>query len=308
MTGIPTASLEVAPGELGSSLCAMRLCTLGSEERMQLSLSRLGQLTPVQAWRAGVGTSAMLELFDGAKRVRAAQALSWPTVRVEVHSLDAAGAKLRLLLCNETSGLSDLEVAWVVRSLYREDELDQPSIARLLGHDKSWVCRKLTLAEGLSEEVTAQVRLGLVCARAAVELARLPRGNQDAVAKVVVRRGLTTRQTARLVDSLLAAPESQWPAMLEQASAKPMAPTGPKGGAPKRTPGEQLVADAWAMKRIGARLHARLLERSLASLGEPACAVVSGELVELRATLGSLTKTLDERLGAGARGVADAAA
>jgi hypothetical protein len=286
----------------------MRLCTAESEERMQLSLSRLGQLTPVQAWRAGAGASAELELFDGAKRVRAAQALSWSTVRVEVHALDAAGAKLRLLSCNEMTGLSDLEVAWVVRSLYREDKLDQPAIARLLGHDKSWVCRRLTLAEGLSDEVTANVRLGLLPASAAVELARLQRCNQEAAAKVVVRRGLTTRQTARLIDSLLEAPESQWAALLEQASSKPMAPSGPRGGAPKRTPGEQLVADAWAMKRIGARLHARLLERSLVSLGAPACAVVSRELVELRATLGSLTNTLDERLGAGTEGVANAAA
>lgn len=86
----------------------------------------------MQAWRTG-GKSSELELFDGVKRVRAAQALEWPTVRVEVHALDAIGAKVRLLLCNATNGLSDLEVAWVVRSLYREDKLDQPGIARLLG-------------------------------------------------------------------------------------------------------------------------------------------------------------------------------
>jgi hypothetical protein len=39
---------------------------------MQLSLSRLGQLTPLQAWRSAAG----LELFDGIKRWRAAQALT----------------------------------------------------------------------------------------------------------------------------------------------------------------------------------------------------------------------------------------
>ena len=246
-----------------------------------------------------------LELFDGLKRKQAALALSWPALRVEVHTLDSAGAKVRLLLCNATSGLSDLEVAWVVRSLYRDEKLDQPHIARLLSHDKSWVCRKLTLAEGLSDELTGHVRLGLVCARAAVELARLPRCNQDAAARVVIRRGLTTRQTARLVESLLEAPQEQWPKLLEQASA-PAAPSGPKGGMLRRTPGEQLVADAWAIRRMGARLHARLLERSLSSLGEPACAVVSRELSELRGTLTALTKTLDTRLGA--PGAPDAAA
>lgn len=295
MTGEVTANIEVAPSELGDSLCAMRLCVAEAQEQMQLSLSRLGQLTPVQAWRTSAGES--LELFDGVKRWRAAQALSWPSLRVEVHALDAAGAKVRLLLCNAASGLSDLEVAWVVRSLYREDHLGQPQIAQLLGHDKSWVCRKLTLAEGLSDELTANVRLGLLPATAAVELARLQRCNQDTVARVVIRRGLTTRQTARLVESLLASPEAKWPVLLEQAS-KPASPPGPKGGAPRRTPGEQMVADAWAMKRIGARLHARLMERSLASLGEPARAVVSKELVELRGSMVALSKTLEMRLSA----------
>jgi len=295
MRGGASASIEVAPGELGSSLCGVRLCVPEAQEQMQLSLSKLGQLTPVQAWRAS--QSAGLELLDGFKRVRAARALSWPKLRAEVHALDAAGAKVRLVRCNAGAGLSDLEEAWVVRSLYREDKVDQPHIAQLLGRDKSWVCRRLTLAEELSDELTVSVRLGLVSATAAVDLARLQRCNQDAVAQVVARRGLTTRQTSRLVDALLAAPQEQWPKLLEEA-VQPSAPAGPKGGAPRRTPGEQLVADAWTMKRLAVRLHARLLERSLTSLGEPACAVVSRELNELRATLVSLAATLDTRLGA----------
>jgi ParB-like chromosome segregation protein Spo0J len=293
MTAEVTASIEVAPSELGTSLCAVRLCAPEAQQQMQLSFSKVGQLTPVQAWTSVGGE---LEIFDGIKRWRAAQALSWSKLRVEVHALDAAGAKVRLLLCNAAAGLSDLEESWVVRSLYREDKLDQPHIAQLLGHDKSWVCRKLTLAEGLSDELTASVRLGLLSATAAVELARLQRCNQDAAAKVVIRRGLTTRQTSCLVETLLAASQDKWPKLLEQAW-QPLAPRGPKGGAPRRTPGEQLVADAWAMKRLAARLHARLLERSLSSLGPPACATVSRELVELRAALCALTNTLDSRLG-----------
>jgi hypothetical protein len=296
-----TAKVEVAPSELGESLSAVRLCAPEAQEQMQLSLSRLGQLTPVQAWRV----DARLELFDGLKRLRAARVLCLPKLRVEVHALDSVGAKVRLLHCNVAAGLSDLEQAWLVRSLYRDDKLTQGKIANLLGRcDKSWVCRKLALAEDLSDELTANVRLGLVSATTCRELVRLPRGNQNAVAHAVARRGLTTRQTSRLVDTLLAAPQDQWPKLLEKAAAP--APSLPKGGMPRRTPGEQLVADAWSMKRLAARLHARLLERSLASLGTPACGVVSQELTELRATLVALTKTLDTRLGA--QGAPDAAA
>jgi hypothetical protein len=293
MTAEAPASIEVAPSELGSSLCGLRLCVPGAQEQMQLSFTKQGQLTPVQAWHTTTG----LELFDGIKRLHAAQALRWPKLRVEVHALESAGAKVRLLLCNAAAGLTDLEEAWVVRSLYREDKLDQPHIAQLLSHDKSWVCRRLTLAEGLSDELTANVRLGLVAATAAVELARLQRCNQDAVATVVIRRGLTTRQTRGLVESLLEASQEDWPKFLERAS-QPSAPQGPKGGAPRRTPGEQLVADAWAMKRIAVRLHARLLERSLESLGAEACTIVRSQLGELHGALRALTKTLDVRLSA----------
>ena len=284
--------IAVAPSELGEALSVVRLCAPGAQQQMQLSLSKLGQLTPVQAFRTG----ARLELFDGLKRVRAARELSWPKLRVEVHALDAAGAKVRLLLCNATAGLSELEEAWLVRSLYRDDALTQPQIAVLLGRHKSWVCRKLVLAEALSDELTAQVRLGLLSATAATQLGRLQRCNQDAAAQVVARRGLTTRQVVQLVDALLAAPAGEW-SMLLEARSQP-APPVPKGGAARRTPGEQLVADAWTMKRLSARLHARLLERSLQSLGEPACSTVSRELGELRGVLLALTKTLDTRLGA----------
>jgi len=279
MTGA-AASIEVGPGELGEALATVRLCAPEAQQQMQLSLAKLGQLTPVQAYRTGRG----LEVFDGFKRVRAARQLSWPTVRAEVHALDAAGAKVRLLRCNAGAGLSDLEEAWLVKSLYREDRLTQPQIAVLLGRHKSWVCRRLTLAEELCDGLTANLRLGLVSARAAVELARLPRGNQDAAAQVATRRGMTTRQTAKLVEVLLAAPAAEWGRVLDEA-AEAAPPPAPKGGAPRRTPGEQVVADAWAMKRL-------------------ACATVTRELVELRGALRALGQTLELRLSA--PGVPDA--
>jgi ParB-like chromosome segregation protein Spo0J len=291
MTGGALASMEVAPSELSTSLCGLRLSVAQAQVQMQRSLARRGQLTPLQAWRAETGE---LELFDGLKRWRAAQSLSWSTVRVEVHTFDAGAAKVGLLLCNEAAGLSDLEVAWVIRSLYREDHVDQPHIAQLLGRDKSWVCRKLTLAEGLSDELTAQVRLGLVSATAAVELARLQRCNQEVAAQVVIRRGLTTRQTRSLVEALLAAPPEQWTRVLEQVPVT--ASPARTSEAQRRTPAEQLVADTWAMKRLATRLQVRLLERSLPSLG-PACGPVTRELVELRSTLTALQTTLDTRLG-----------
>jgi ParB-like chromosome segregation protein Spo0J len=284
------ATLSVAPSELGERFSALRLCSPEAQQAMRTSLSEVGQLTAVQVFRC----DGVLEVFDGLKRLRAARSLGWRELRVDVHDLQSSGAKVRLLCCNASTALAQLEEAWLVRSLHREDRLSQSQIAMLLSRHKSWVCRRLALAEGLCDELTAHVRLGLMSMRTAVELARLPRGNQAAVSQTVSQRGLTTHQTAQLVQRLLAAPQTQWPRVLEQASttAPPAAKPRPAG----RSPAEQLVADAWAMKRSAVRLHARLLERSLSSLGEAASEIASSELAQLRTTLDALTTTLDQRL------------
>jgi hypothetical protein len=96
----------------------------------------------------------------------------------------------------------------LVRSLYRDDKLSQPEIARRLDRHKSWVCRRLVLVEALDPAVQADVRLGLLAPRAAIALAALPRGNQVAASAVVIRRGLTVAQTERLVAELRDQPEA----------------------------------------------------------------------------------------------------
>ena len=149
----------------------------------------------------------------------------------------------------------------------------------------------------LSDELAADVRLGLLSATAATELSRLQRCNQDAAAQVAARRGLTSRQTARLVDKLLCAteePERQQVLETADKAASDASPS-PKG-TKRRMPAEQLVADAFAMKRQAARMHARLLERPLASFGAAATAVVAKELHELHAALVALCATLECRI------------
>jgi ParB-like chromosome segregation protein Spo0J len=192
-------NIEVSAGALGEALFSLRLSAPEARQQMQASLAQLGQLTPVQVYE----TEGRLELIDGFKRLHAARALSWPKLRAEVQHVDGAGAKLRLWRCNEGTGLSEFEEAWLVRALHRDDKLTQPQIGRLLLRHKSWVCRRLMLVEGLSDGVTANVRLGLLSASSARELARLPRGNQDEAAQTATSRGLTSRQVMRLVDALV---------------------------------------------------------------------------------------------------------
>lgn len=277
--------------ELSEQLRVLRLGTEEAQREMQRSLQRHGQLSPVLVCR----TTKTLEVVDGFKRLGAARAMSWAGLQVDVREGDLRQAKLWVFQSNSGRGLTDFEQAWLVRSWYRQDGLTQPQIAALVGHDKSWVCRRLMLAEGLSPAVETDVRLGLLCSSAAREVVRLPRGNQEACARIVGRRGLTTRQTAKLVDRLLAAGgETAQATILAQAEAGEGL-TVPEGRSVKRdlSHGEWLSVDAATVKRAAVRLQTRLLQRSLATMGEEAAELARQNLRDVMQTLASLSRTLE---------------
>jgi ParB-like chromosome segregation protein Spo0J len=143
-------------------------------------------------------------LLDGFKRIRVAQELGLTQVWVQAVQLDAAQAKAAILHCNQARpGLCEIEEAWIVRSLCREQGLRQAQVGQLLGRDKSWVCRRLKLAEALDTTLQDDLRLGLLSSMAARELAQLPRGNQLRAARAVRDHQLTSRQSAHLVQRLL---------------------------------------------------------------------------------------------------------
>lgn len=274
---------------LGERLSSLRLRPPDALREMERSLSRHGQLVAVVCSRQ----AGSVEIVDGFKRLIGARALGWSALRAEVHEVTGPAAKLLLWHSNARQQLSDLEEAWLVRALYREDKLNQPQIAQLVGRDKSWVCRRLVLAEGLASEVESDLRLGLLSTTAAREVGRLPRGNQAKAAQVIARRGLTSRQATRLVDQLIAATdEVSRTAVLHEAE-RPTSPPAVRG-APRVpvTPGEAMISDAAALSLRAARLQARLLERPLASLGAEVERVVVGRLGELRAVIEALCRTL----------------
>ena len=124
-----------------------------------------------------------------------------------------------------------------MRALCREHRLTQVSVGQLLGRDKSWVCRRLQLAEALDATLQDDLRLGLLSATAARELARLPRGNQRPAAQAVRDHQLTSRQSARLVQRLQ---QSADPAARREVLADPLrylapeTPSAPRGEADPR--------------------------------------------------------------------------
>ena len=280
---------------LGERLSALRLCEAGAQARMERSLASIGQLSAVAVFSVEPGR---FEVIDGFKRLRAARALGLRSLRAWALEVDVAGAKVALSALHERSGLTELEEAWLVRSLYREDHLDQPEIARRLSRHKSWVCRRLMVAEALDDVLQADVRLGLLSASAAAALARLPRCNQQLAGKLVTRTGMTARQTARLVEELLVcADEPERDALLSQRSLSPPPRGAPHPARRARSEAEWTMADVGTLTRAAARLQARLLGQPLSTFGPRQGELCADALAALCPVLAALTRTIAAATG-----------
>jgi len=193
---------EIGPwpvSELGLRYRRYRLADEAGERDMVQSLRRHGQITPLVVCRH----EETLDVLDGFKRVAAALALGQPNLRCQVLVADERQAKVALLtLHGAGKRLVELEEAWLVQALEREDGLSQVEVAELLGRHKSWVCRRLALLEKLVEEVRQDLRLGLVSARTARELVSLPTGNQSRVLRLIQAEGLSSEEARGVVGLL----------------------------------------------------------------------------------------------------------
>lgn len=287
---IPVVSEHVGVERVGERLGALRLCETEALSAMQQSLVRDGQLQAIVVFISDAG----LEVVDGFKRLRAARALGWRELRAHTLAVDVVAAKVAILALHDRRGLTELEEGWLVRALYRDDHLDQPTIGRLLGRHKSWVCRRLMLAEALDDAVQADVRLGLIAPSAAAHLAQLPRCNQRPAATVVTRTGLTCRQTGQLVAELLecADPVARTRRLQDRLERPVRRVTSPRPTGRARTPVEWMLADIATLTRVAARLQARLLGQPLAAFGPRAAEIASGALSTLAPVLTALNTTL----------------
>jgi ParB-like nuclease domain len=204
----------VALAALGQKYRRYRLADPPAEEAMAGSLRRWGQLAPVVA----CVREQQLEVLDGFKRWTAAgQVSGLTTLSVRVLEVDERTAKAAILGLNSGQRATrELEEAWIVQGLVRDDGLSQVEAAHLLGRHKSWVCRRLALLEKLSAAVKEDLRLGLLGPALARQLTRLPTGNQEAVLRVTRRETLTAQEVSGLIELLEGASEEQAAFVLAQ--------------------------------------------------------------------------------------------
>jgi ParB/RepB/Spo0J family partition protein len=288
----------VAVAELGERLSALRLSDASALRAMRASLEQHGQLSPVRAFEQEGG----VEIFDGFKRLRAARALGVGELRAVVSDIEAAEATVQMRELHAGRGLTALEEGWIVRALYRDHHLSQGAIAARLRRHKTWVCRRLMLVEALDASLQADLRLGLLTPRAAALVATLPRGNQPAAAAIVVHRGLTVHQTARLVHELGAAAAEPSATQAVLARWHQAGPPGERRRAPRmRSAAETIALDVETIRRSAGRLQASLAASPLAVMG--LCGeALRDRLRALEPTLAALSKTIAGALDAAPAG------
>lgn len=192
----------IAVETIGERYRRYRLPDAAAEAAMAGSLARYGQVSPL----AVCLREERPEVLDGFKRVGAARLLSGiSSLQARLVEVDETAAKAIILGLNGIGGrMKELEEAWIVQALVREDGLSQLQVAELLGRHKSWVCRRLALLERLSEECREDLRLGLLSPTMARQLTRLPAGNQTEVMAAARRDHLTAAEVHGMVDLIVA--------------------------------------------------------------------------------------------------------
>ena len=190
--------LQLKPEEIGEHYGRYRLHVPEAERAMAKSLERYGQLSPVVVCRRG----ERYELIDGFKRLAAARRMAQidflsarlmvadeRTVKAAIYGLNRAGGRTR-----------ELEEAWIIHALVREDGMTQVEVAELLGRHKSWVCRRLALLERLGDKARDELRVGLLSPTTARQVVRLPQGNQAEVLDAMRREALSGAEVKGVVD------------------------------------------------------------------------------------------------------------
>jgi ParB/RepB/Spo0J family partition protein len=202
---------EIAVSKIGERYGAFRIVSPRADAAMVKSIRKYGQISPVVCVQGEGG----YELIDGFKRLRACRGLNQTTLRAKTMEVSGRVCKAAIIQLNWSGrSINEMEEALVLQSLHRDDGLTQVEIAALLGRDKRWVSRRISLIERLSEEVQEDIRLGLISVITGRELAKLPRGNQKEAADAILKRRYTTREAAKLIGYLLSRPGWEYAAIL----------------------------------------------------------------------------------------------
>jgi len=190
--------VEVDLGRLDLRYAHTRVAKPKLLEMLTTSIDRYGQITPVFT----IPEEGHLVLIDGYVRVGAIKRLGRDTIMADIHEIPEIGALFRLLGESGQRQWEAVEQAWIIHDLKERFGCSLREIGRGIGYDTSWVTRRLSLIEGLPDEVLKSVCTGHISTYAATRvLVPLARANRDHAEKLVAHLAhspLSTRELAEL--------------------------------------------------------------------------------------------------------------
>lgn len=184
-----------------------------SLQELANSISAQGVVQPIVVRREG----SHYELIAGERRWRASQMAGLQTIPAVIKDLDTRSAAAIALIENiQREDLNPLEEAYAFQRLIDDFDLTHMQVAEAVGRSRVAVSNYLRLLE-LVEPVKELVNKALLSMGHARALLALPQQDQAEVARVVVNRALSVRETEALIKKALSASEKK----LEKSEADP---------------------------------------------------------------------------------------
>jgi len=214
-----------------------------------------------------------------------------PVIVAEISS-EAEQMKLALLMSTVREESGALSEGTFIDTLITHHGVTRRELMTLLNKSKSWISKRHLLAQKLSEDVKGMVKDGIICARTAEEIAKIPEDLQVVFAGNVVRDGLSKSNVGQLVG--LYTREESDSALREAIMDSPLAvldayPVGPVARRKeKRGIAERIADSAGFLIRLAYGLKGLLAGADTQSL-----AMASPHLGELRTAVTALKTILD---------------
>ena len=177
-----------------------RIANRRTQDSMTRSIERYGQLNPVVV----VAEHERPVLVDGYLRVGSLGTLGRDTVIADISEIDECRALLQVLGSTRQRQWKAVEQAWIIREIKERFDAPLRRIARDIGHDVSWVSRRLALIDDLPEDLLGAVLGGHVSAWAAgrvlVPLARANKEHAEKLTEHLADNPLSTRDLSKFFE------------------------------------------------------------------------------------------------------------
>jgi ParB family transcriptional regulator, chromosome partitioning protein len=190
--------IDLEPHRIEMTFAHLRMTLPDRIRKLISSIEACGQLTPVIVVPSATTTHFIL--IDGYLRIQALQKLRRDTVMAEVWECSESDALLSLFTNHGQRNWEAFEEAQVLRELQIRYHLSLEQIASRIGRTKSWVCRRLSLLETLSEQATQAITKGHIslwtASRVLAPLARANAIHADYLLEYLSQHSHSTREVA----------------------------------------------------------------------------------------------------------------